>query len=123
MQSEGLYTSYVGFDRSLLYFLLKWAMQVIFAAILVFLDIDLAVFLLVSLLFLIYFGLQLGKIRAKTSSSEWLTFLIFSLLLYTTTLLYIEPNNYLGWFCILLLITLISFTSIKYLRYAAKVCK
>jgi len=58
IQSEGLYPSYVGFDRCMYYLLGKQMLPVVFAMILVFLDTDWVVILAVLTLFIAYFVLQ-----------------------------------------------------------------
>ena len=118
--------SIVGFDRSILFVSIKLMMPVGFAAILVYLDTPWTV-IMVPGLFLVYFCVQLLWIQAKTSLNDWLIFVIFMLVSYTSLLLFIEeepiPLNYTGWICITLLTTLTSFLSIKYLHQLTKTIK
>ena len=81
--SEGIYVSFVGFDRTILYFLLKLILPVAFAAILAYID-TVWIVVIVPGLFFVYFCAQLFYIRAKTSSSDWVTFFIFIMISYTS---------------------------------------
>ena len=126
IQSEGLYSSFSGFDRSILHVLLKMILPVAFASILVYLDTVWLV-IIVPVLFLVYFCVQLLWIRAKNSSKDWFIFAIFMMTGYLSGLLFIEENplplNYIGWLCISLFFGLICATSIKYLRKFARIIK
>ena len=96
----------------------------VFALILVFFDNDWLVIFAVALLFIAYFGVQVGMVRAKSLHTEWVAFSITG---YTAAFLFIEDNHlpriYLGWFWIIFVSTLICFTSLKYLRKTIKLIK
>jgi len=89
VQSEGLYPSVTGFERSILYFLLKLIMPVLFAAILVFVD---TVWIAVcSLLILLggYFVLQFWFVKANISRREKLNVGLYILVGYISVFLFI----------------------------------
>ena len=91
----------------------------LFAAILVFVDTPWLATLLVPILFLIYFSLQLGVIKARASSNEWLTCALFSMVGYISILLFFEenhkPKRSIGWLYIGVLTTWMCYTTVGHL--------
>jgi hypothetical protein len=107
IQSEGIYPSIVGFIRPLLFTLLKVIIPLLFAAILVWLDIKWMTLVSVFVLFLAYFVLHFYFLKANTSTKELLNTGLFILAGYISIFLFIleshEEKNYIGWYYIGLL--------------------
>jgi len=89
IQSENIYPSIVGFERSVLYILLKLIMPVIFAAILVFVDTVWIAVWSVLMLFLGYFVLQLYFVKANISGREFLNYGLFMFVGYFSVFLFL----------------------------------
>ena len=89
VQSEGLYPSVTGFERSILYFLLKLIMPVLFAAILVFVDTIWIAVCSYILLSLGYFVLQLFFVKANISTKELINCGFFIFVPYISVFLFI----------------------------------
>ena len=127
IQSEHVYPSIVGFERAVLYILLKLIKPILFAAILVFVD---TVWIAVSsllILFLGYFALQFYFVKVNMSRRELLNFGSYMLVGYISVFLFIQENhverNYFGWIYIVILTVQISFVSVEQLRKAVKTLK
>ena len=127
VQSEGLYPSIVGFERSLLHVLLKVILPVTFAAILVFIDTVWIAVCSLLLLLVCYFVLQQFFVKANISRRELLNCGLFILVGYVSVFLFISigqiERNYFGWFYIVILTVYISFTGIGQLQKAIKTLK
>jgi hypothetical protein len=107
IQSEGIYPSIVGFKRPLLSTLLKLIIPILFAAILVWVDINWMTMVSVFVLFLAYFVLNNYVLQANTSTKEWLNTGSLILAGYISIFLFIleyhEDNHYFGWYYIVLI--------------------
>ena len=116
IQSEGIYPSIVGFIRPLLFTLLKVIIPLLFAAILVWLDINWMTMVSVFVLFLAYFVLHFYFLQATTSTKELLNTGLFILAGYISIFLFIleshEEKNYFGWYYIGLLTVYASINSL-----------
>ena len=116
IQSEGIYSSIVGFIRPLLFTLLKVIIPLLFAAILVWLDINWMTMVSVFVLFLAYFVLHLCFLQANTSTKELLNTGLFILAGYISIFLFIleshQEKNYFGWYYIGLLTVYASINSV-----------
>jgi len=89
IQSEGIYPSVVGLERSILYILLKLIMPVLFAAILVFVDTVWIAVCSLLLLFLAYFVMQLFFVQANISRKELLNCGLFIFVGYISVFLFL----------------------------------
>jgi len=116
IQSEGIYPSIVGFKRPLLSTLLKLIIPILFAAILVWLEINWMTMVSVFVLFLAYFVLHFYFLKANTSTKELLNTGLFILAGYISIFLFIfedhEEKNYFGWYYIGLLTVYASISGI-----------
>ena len=106
IQSEGIYPSIVGFKRPLLSTLLKLIIPLLFAAILVWVDINWLTLVSVLVLFSVYFVSHFYFLQVNTSTKELLNAGVFILAGYISVFLFILEShvdrNYFGWYFIVL---------------------
>jgi len=107
----------MGFERSVLYVLLKLILPVVFAAILVFVDTVWIAVTSLPLLFLTYFVLQVCFIKADISKRELLNGGLFMFVGYISVFLFFLENhierNYFGWIYIVILTVYSNFTGVE----------